>query len=330
MVFHIDRRTMAPWSPYPMKSAVQPVQEFRRPANLVARLDFVTLKLFLAVVEEQSIAKAAERESIAPSAVSKRIADLESALQVQLLHRQRKGMQPTEAGEALLHHARSILRDLSRLEGELADHAMGARGVVRIVASESALMSFVPRALEVFNKRHPNIRVDIRTMVSAEATIAVLEGNADLGICWGAAATEGLQVTPCFIDRLMIVVPFTHPLAQSSSLRFSDLLDYEFIQQESNSTVQALLERTAAEVGRTLRTRIRVGNYDAACSMAQAGFGLAVVPDTFASKFATANKMAVIALNEPWAARQFNLCTREVREVSARTRLLLNHFLDSI
>ncbi|MFN3437437.1 MAG: LysR family transcriptional regulator [Acidovorax sp.] len=302
----------------------------RRPANLVSRLDFVTLKLFLAIVEEQSFSKAAERECIAASAVSKRIADLEIALHVQLLHRQRKGMQPTEAGEALLHYARSILRDVARLEGELADYAMGARGVVRVVASESSLMAFVPRALETFNAKHPNIRVDIRALVSSESILALLEGDADLGICWGPSAAQGLDIVPCFIDRLMVVVPFTHPLSEFKNLRFSDIVDYEFIQQEAKSTVQALLERSAVELGRQLRTRIRTSSYDSACSMAQAGFGIAIVPDTYSLKFATTRTMAVIPLNEPWAARQFNLCTRESRDISGQTRILLNHFIESI
>lgn len=302
----------------------------RRSANLAARLDFVTLKLFVAIVEEQSIAKAAERESIAPSAVSKRIADLEAAMHVQLLLRQRKGMHPTEAGESLLHHARTILREVSRLEGELADHAMGSRGIVRIVTSESALLAFVPRTLASFNQRHPNIRIDLRTDVSPAVVRAVVDDSADVGIFWGATATEGLQVVPCYVDRLVIVVPSTHPLAQLKTVRFSEILDYDFIQQEDNSAVQALLVRTAAELGRALRARIRVGGYDAACSMSRAGFGLAIVPDSFAARLVGPNNMTSISLNEPWAARQYNLCSREAKEMSTQTRMLLNHLRDSI
>jgi len=302
----------------------------RRPTNLASRLDFVTLKLFVAIVEEQSIAKAAERESIAPSAVSKRIADLESAMHVQLLLRQRKGILTTEAGEALLHYARSMLREVSRLEGELADHATGSRGIVRIMASESALLAFVPRVLATFNQRHPNIRIDLRTEVSPAIVRAVTEGIADVGIFWGATSADSLRVTACYVDRLVIVVPRTHALAQLKSTRFADLLDFEFIEQEPNSAVQALLERTANDLGRRLRSRIRVHGYDAACSMAQAGFGIAVVPDSFASRLGAGDRLAAVALSEPWAARQYNLCSRDAREVSTQTRMLLKHFRDSI
>src|SRR5215213_11729610 len=83
------------------------------------RFDLLTLKLFIAVVEEQSIARAAERENIVPSAVSKRISDLEADLKVSLIQRHNRGIATTPAGNALLRHARSVLRDLGQLEGEL-------------------------------------------------------------------------------------------------------------------------------------------------------------------------------------------------------------------
>jgi DNA-binding transcriptional LysR family regulator len=80
------------------------------------RFDTPTLKLFAAIVEEQSIAKAAEREHIAASAVSKRISDLEETLGIapEPLH---KGIEPTAAGYALLHHARAVLRNPRRRAG---------------------------------------------------------------------------------------------------------------------------------------------------------------------------------------------------------------------
>ncbi|WP_137390955.1 helix-turn-helix domain-containing protein [Rhodoligotrophos defluvii] len=70
--------------------------------NVGSRLDLVTLRLFVAIVEEGSISRAADRENIAASAVSKRIGDLEQALRVELLQRHRQGTSPTPAGQALI------------------------------------------------------------------------------------------------------------------------------------------------------------------------------------------------------------------------------------
>ena len=80
----------------------------------MTRVDLVTLSLFIAVVEETSLAKAAEREHLAPSAISKRLADLELNLDIKLFERKPTGMFPTAAGTALLHHARLIMRQMMR------------------------------------------------------------------------------------------------------------------------------------------------------------------------------------------------------------------------
>lgn len=300
----------------------------RGPINLAARLDFTTLKLFVAIVEEQSFSKAAERELIAPSAVSKRIADLESAMRVELLIRQSK--LPTAPGKVLLHYARGILADVAKLEEEITEHASGARGLVRIATSESALTRFVPDVLPPFSERHPNIRIDLRTEVSSAVVRMVLEGSADLGIFWGTGPVDGLDVVPCYTDRLVVVAARAHPAAGLQQARLADLLDYEFVEQEVNSVVQELMERSANGLGRPIRTRTRVGGYEAACSMARAGFGLAIVPDSFVDKHAGSIGLAVIQLDEPWAVRQYNLCTRGSGQLSTSTRLVVEHFHDHL
>ena len=95
-------------------------------------IDLLTLKLFVAVVEEQGVAKAAEREHIAASAVSKRIADLEKAAKVQLFRRHHSGLRPTPAGHAFLHHARVLMRDLAQMDSEVGEYAQGVRGSLMI------------------------------------------------------------------------------------------------------------------------------------------------------------------------------------------------------
>jgi len=299
----------------------------RWPMNLVARLDLITLRLFVAIVEQQSISKAAEREFIAPSAVSKRIADLEHAMQAQLLLRHRKGISPTPAGLALLHHARAILRDVAQLEADIVDFSGGARGHVRIAASESALYRYVPDALAAFTRDYPHIRFDVRAEVSTSVVPLVLDNAAEIGIFWGNLPTAELKVFPCYQDRLMVAVPPGHELADKRSLRFHEVLERELIEQEHNSSVQALLQQEANNLGLAFRSRIRVSGYDAACIMALAGFGLAIVPDSYAERMHTALGLRIVPLDEPWATRQYSLCVQDVAMLPTATRLLMEHLL---
>lgn len=168
-------------------------------------LDLRTLQLFVAVVEEQSVAKAAEREHIAASAVSKRIADLEKEVKVDLFRRHRTGLSPTPAGHALLHHARMLMRDLAQLESELGDYAQGLRGSIRIFANISAMVQFLPADLSRFLTEHPLVRVDLEEAISPLIVRAVADGVAEIGVYGGNIPAPGLTVLPYRRDRLVVV-----------------------------------------------------------------------------------------------------------------------------
>lgn len=95
------------------------------------RLDPTSLKLFVCVVEEGTIAAAAERSHSAAAAVSKRVSELEAVLRTQLLTRTNKGVEPTAAGSALLNIARRALHELDEVCGQrqpLATQSIGWRG----------------------------------------------------------------------------------------------------------------------------------------------------------------------------------------------------------
>jgi DNA-binding transcriptional LysR family regulator len=309
-----------------MASDHQPISTKQR-IHLATRLDLVTLRLFVAVVEEASILKAAEREHIAPSAVSKRIADLEHAAQTQLLHRHRKGVQTTEAGHAMLHHARIILRDVGQLESEILDFAAGVRGLVRLAASESALFGYFPDALRSFARKYPDIAIDLSAQTSQATVTAVLEGSADIGIFWADVPTGELRIIPCYSDRLVVVAGKSHPLAASDTLKFGQVLDHEIIEQEPESAIQALLTKKAASQGRVMRTHIRVAGYDAVCRMVQAGLGLGIVPSSYAARLSPSLDVVPIALDEDWVDRYYKICARRTEELSVAGRLLLDHLI---
>ena len=118
--------------------------------SLARHVDLMSLQLFVSVCELGSIGRAAEREFIAASAVSKRMSDLEAVFQTPLLERHARGVTLTAAGESLLHHARTIIYGLDKMQAELGEYAKGVRGHVRVHASISAIVQFLPEDLGSF------------------------------------------------------------------------------------------------------------------------------------------------------------------------------------
>jgi DNA-binding transcriptional LysR family regulator len=293
--------------------------------SFARRIDLTSLQLFVAVCELGSIGKAAEREFIAPSAVSKRLSDLEATLDTALLYRHARGVDITPAGETFLHHARSVLMSLDRMQGELSEYADGVKGHVRIHANISAIVQFLPEDIGGFAKLHPQLRIDLQEHLSGDIVRAVTEGAADVGVCNPLADMGDLQSKPYRQDRLVLVVPRKHPLARKKQLTFADSLDFDHVGLHSNSAIYLAQNRAAAAVGKTIALRIQVTSLDAVCRMIDNGLGIGVLPDKAFALVRGVGDLVAIPLTDSWALRDIVLVARDFSALPVPARLLVEH-----
>ena len=293
--------------------------------NFARRIDLTSLQLFVAVCELGSIGKAAEREFIAASAVSKRLSDLEATLSTPLLYRHARGVDLTPAGESLLHHARSVLFSLERMQGELSEYANGVRGHVRIHASISAIVQFLPEDLGAFIRQHAEVKIDLEEHLSTEVTRAVQEGAADLGVCNTAHGTGNLQTRPYRNDKLVLIVPRGHDLCARGAIHFESALEDDQVGLPSNSSIYLAMRQAAAAVGRTLKLRIHVTGLDAMCRMIHNGLGVGVMPQRAFDLMHGVGELEAVELLDDWAARQIELVARDFSTLPLTARLLVDH-----
>ena len=187
--------------------------------------DPVSLRMFVAVCEERNIARAAEREAIVASAISKRIAALEADVGVTLIKRGRRGIEPTPAGEAMLRQAREVL-DLMETMRARTVRVRDRRPWQRARVREPV------RAVRIASRRHRRLpgpqpdgaREPRGARSSSEIARGVREGIADLGVCWDAGDLAGLTTLPYRRDHMSVVVPAAHPLARRKRVAFADTL----------------------------------------------------------------------------------------------------------
>ena len=295
--------------------------------SFARRIDLTSLQLFVAVCELGSIGKAAEREFIAASAVSKRLSDLEATLDTPLLYRHTRGVDLTPAGESLLHHARSVLFSLEKMQAELSEYADGVRGHVRIHASISAIVQFLPEDLGHFVKNHPQVKVDLEEHLSTEVIRAVQEGTADLGICNSGAPGPGhdLQTLPYREDELVLIVARGHPLASEQAVPFEATLDCDHVGLHSNSSIYLAMRDAAAAAGRSIKLRIHVTGLDAMCRMIHNGLGVGVMPRRAFELMHGVGDLDSVRLTDRWARRSINLVARDFSTLPATARLLVDH-----
>lgn len=281
-------------------------------------LDLKSLRLLVAVCDHQNIKQAAVQEHIEPSAISKRIAQLEETLGSPLLVRGRRGVQPTPAGMALLEHARSLLFTMDRIEADVAAFSGGARGNVRLVASASAVAESLLDDVAAFMRDPANrgIQVDIEERLSIDVIRKVREGSASIGVCWDSVGLQGLQHRAYRDDQLALAVHVDHPLATRKSVRFEQTLDFEHVGLPPATAVYTMLHRAAAKAGRSLSYRIIVSNFDAALRVVAANLGISVIPFQVSLMHAPRGEIKVVPLVDAWAKRRFAVCFREQRALT--------------
>src|SRR3546814_15721081 len=114
------------------------------------RFDLTDLRLFMNIHDTGTITKGAQRSHITLASASERVKGMEESLGVALLIRDRRGVQPTSAGRALLHPARPVLKQMDRLHGELARYGKGLKGHVRLLCNTSTILTYPPALLRDF------------------------------------------------------------------------------------------------------------------------------------------------------------------------------------
>ena len=292
------------------------------------KLDPVSLRLFVSVIEEGTIAAAAKREHIAAAAVSKRLSELEELLDAKLLTRTNKGISATDAGLSLLFMARSALNNLNEIVVQMRDYSHGRRGSVHVLANISAVTQFMPALIKSFMDHYPLINVVLEEEQSLGITKAVAENRADVGIFTRLPHGADIEVFPFRTDRLVLVVPNGHPLADRQQITFADTLDHAFVALRSGTHLNFQLIKAANDLGRSLKIRMEVSSYDALCLMVQAGVGIGIMPEGSVGIYKM-DGARVVALDEEWASRELALCVRNRAGLSMAAGLFVDHLLAS-
>lgn len=293
-----------------------------------SRIDFVTLKLFCAVAQTGSITKGASECSLALSAASRRISDLEETVGLTLLNRSARGVNLTHAGHAVMQHALRLFQGFEQFSNELGEYSKGYTGHVRLWANMSALTEFLPAALANFLKEHSEIQVDVEEQISGDIVKALLDGIADIGVFAEGAPTTGLDTSVIGNDELVIACSKSHPISKRKKASFEECLEYDFVGLNRGSSLLELTSRSAEKLGKQMRLRIQVRSYDAMCQMIAVNLGIGILPLQACIAQIQAMDLKAVPLDDSWAKRKLLLATKTDANLSPSANLLCEHLLN--
>ncbi len=188
------------------------------------------LRYFLAVAEELSVTRAAERVFVSQPALSKRIRRLERDLGVELLRRGHRAVTLTAAGEALRPRAQAIVAAWDEALLELRAAAGAEAGEIVVGLHTAVGRGLYARAAPALAERHPGVRVALRAVAWDDPTAGLADGATDLALVWLPLPEEAPILTRVLAaEPRVVALPAGHRLADAGRLTMRDLLDEPFV-----------------------------------------------------------------------------------------------------
>jgi DNA-binding transcriptional LysR family regulator len=207
------------------------------------------LRIFVEVAERQHLTQAAAALALTPSAVSASIKVLEERYGTPLFNRVGRGIETSEAGRIFLDEARRTLASARAAELTLSELGGLKRGSLSIHASQTIASYWLPPLLVRFGQAYPMITLSLTVDNTSNVAQAVLQGVADLGFVEGAIDEAALSVQAIAEDRLVVVVPPSHPWAAGKRLTPADMRAAQWILREQGSGTRSAFESALADIG---------------------------------------------------------------------------------
>lgn len=249
-------------------------------------MDLRQLRQFVAVAEERSFRRAAERLHVSQPPLSVAVQRLEADIGVQLLERDRHGVRVTPAGEAFLQEARRTLAH-AQLSVEIAQRAAsGKLGTLRLSFVPSAGLAVVPQLLRAFRRDHPDVKLILAGETTSQQMASLLQGSVDIGLVVPPLdEARGLRVKLLLQEEVMLAVPGDHALAGARRVQLKDLANESFVgfPVKEGPGFESVLMAACQDCGFIPRLTQTASQMQTILALVAGGMGVALVPHAMAA-----------------------------------------------
>ncbi|MCQ8280098.1 LysR family transcriptional regulator [Acetobacteraceae bacterium KSS8] len=200
------------------------------------------------VARSGSVRQAAERLNVTPSAVLRRIQDVEEDVGEALFERTSSGMMLTVAGELFIDWIRRQAADLDMVKSQIEEVAGVRRGSIRLACSQAAAASFIPHAVALFQKTHADVVFSISTASHEQAIRMLVQYEVDLALIFGPPLRSEVRAYMSIGQRVVAVMRQDHPLAEQPALRLRHCMEYPLALLDRGFSGRRLLDSIMAGI----------------------------------------------------------------------------------
>lgn len=280
-------------------------------------LDARQLNAFVTLVETGSFTETARRLSLTQSAVSHSMRTLEEETGCRLLDKIGNSIIPTEAGEALLHHARLGLKEFAR--GREAVAQFKSWGVRRLRIAAPALINhrFLPFILVDLRRQHPRLMLISKTAAPGADADSLARGELDFVLCESPPANPNLEFTALFQSPLQIIVPAAHRWLAGETIPPDELCREPCILPERQSSSRGLVERHCAREKTSLNVVAEAQDFETIKELIKAGYGIGVLPVWMVREEVAAGQLRALPLGRRELRQTWGLLRSRHRPMDA-------------
>lgn len=273
---------------------------------------------FAKTVEYGSFTKAAEVLNYSQSGISRMINDLEKEWRVSLLERGRAGVRLTSDGLKLLPFAQGVCNEFQKLQTQVDELNGLQSGLIRIGTFSSVATHWLPNIIKEFQKDYPNIDYELLLGDYTEIESWILEGRVDCGFLRLPTLPE-FETIFLEQDKLLVVLPESHPLVDCEQFPVKGLCDYPFmlLEKGAKAEISEIFEKC------NIAPKIHFTTWDdyAIMSMVESGLGISILPELILQRIPY--RIVKKELDIP-AYRKIGLAMRDRKSAS----LAVKRFLD--
>ncbi|WP_174703722.1 cidABC operon transcriptional activator CidR [Paenibacillus bovis] len=293
-------------------------------------MDIRHLQYFIEVARLGSFTKAAEALFITQPTISKTIRSLEEELGAPLFNRVGRSVELTDAGKVIEQQAQNIVKSFHSLSSQLDDLRNLESGHLRIGLPPMIGSRFFPQIIGRFHQMYPNVTIQLFEDGGKKVESDVVNGSLDIGVTVLPVTENVLEYFSFTEEKLNLIVPNNHPLAERSEVQMSELAEDFFIIFREDFTLHGRIIEACIRVGFQPRIIYESSQWDLISEMVGAGLGVALLPDTICNQINQRNVRIIpnIQPSIPWhlgiiwhrerylsfAAREWLRFTREMME----------------
>jgi DNA-binding transcriptional LysR family regulator len=258
-------------------------------------MELMQLEMFVAMVEEGSFHKAADRVFRTQPAVSMGLRKLEEEIGAPLFDRtNRNAYSLTDTGELLFDYAKRMLNLKEEAISTLQQLQNLQSGRVRIGANESTSLYLLPRLILAFREKHPKVKIEVFRQVSVRLPHELRQRNMDFAIISFLPEENDLEAIPIMRDQLVLIASPEHALARQERVHIRDLGSESFIAHNVRSPSRDKVIETFRRFQTPLNISIEIATIETIKKFIEMNLGMAFVPQMCVQEEAEAGKLVIV------------------------------------